>query len=178
MIVLHVHIECADDYAARREPHRRAHIQRLEGLRAAGAMLGGGPAPDGRTVELVYRLQRPEQLKPALEEDPYWTGGAWSRYTARSFAEFVEPWELPPIVLDGSRAATVVEGPATDRDMAQFALIEMRGAGRLAFGGFLDDGRTWALCRTADAAQACDWFTESGFWVPGTLTGRPLLHVL
>jgi hypothetical protein len=81
-------------------------------------------------------------------------------------------------VLDGSRAATIVEGPAVDRDMAQFALIEMRGAGRLAFGGFLDDGRTWALCRTADAAAARGWFTESGFWAADALTTRPLLHVL
>jgi hypothetical protein len=113
-----------------------------------------------------------------VEEDPYGTGGAWTRYEARSFGEFVEPWELPPLVLDGSRRATVVEGPATDRDMAQFALIELRGAGRLAFGGFLDDGHTWALCRTADAAEALGWFADSGFWSPDALTARPLLHVL
>lgn len=178
MIVFQVRIECAKDYVSRREPHRRAHIERLAGLRAAGAVIGGGPAPDGASVDLVYRLQQPGQLKPILEEDPYWTGGAWTGYASRSFVEFVEPWALPPIVLDGTRRATVVEGPVGEREMAQFALIEMRGAGRLAFGGFFEDGHTWALCTTANAAEALGWFADSGFWSRDTLTARPLLYVL
>jgi uncharacterized protein YciI len=178
VIVLHVRIQCASDYVARRQPHRQAHIARLSGLRGQGAVIGGGPAPDGALVELVYRLQRPAQLAPVVEEDPYWTGGAWTSYTARSFGEFVEPWELPPIVLDGSRRATVVEGPIADRDMAQFALIELRGAGRLAFGGVLEDGQTWALCRTADGAEAVGWFADTGFWSRDALAARPLLYVI
>lgn len=178
MIVFHVAFTTADDYAARREPHRQAHIRRLEGLRAAGAVIGGGPAPDGRRVDIVYRLQHPGQIRPAVEEDPYWTGGAWTGYTPRSFTAFVEPWELPPIVLDGSRRATVVVGPVTDGDMAQFALIEMRGAGRLAFGGLLEDGDTFALLRTDDASQALAWFAETGFWETSRLAAHPLLHVL
>ena len=70
----------------------------------------------------------------AMEEDPYWIGGVWTRYEPRSFSQFVEPWEMVPVVLDGSRRATLVEGPTAQHDMAQFALIEMRGAGRIAFG--------------------------------------------
>jgi hypothetical protein len=62
--------------------------------------------------------------------------------------------------------------------MAQFALIEMRGAGRLAFGGFFEGGQTLALVSTADADEARRWFSESGFWDAGRLTTRPLLHVL
>lgn len=178
MIVLHVAITTVEDYVTRREPHRRAHIERLVGLRAAGAVIGGGPAPDGRTVDLVYRLQRPDQLKPILEEDPYWTGGAWTHYAPRSFREFVEPWEQAPIVLDGSRRATVVEGPVLEPDMAQFALIEMRGAGRLVFGGFFEGGETFALCTAADAGDALVWFEETGFWLPERLSARPLLWVL
>ena len=171
-------ITTCQDYAARREPHRRAHIERLAGLRAAGAVIGGGPAPDGQSVDLVYRLQQPAQLVPAIEEDPYWTAGAWTKYTPRSFVEFVEPWEQAPLVLDGSRPATIVEGVTSEHDMAQFALIELRGAGRLAFGGFFEDGETFALCKTADAESALDWFKEAGFWAPGRLRARPLLWVL
>lgn len=178
MIVVHVAITTAEDYVARREPHRRAHIERLAGLRGAGVVIGGGPAPDGRSVDIVYRLRQPDDLRALLEEDPYWTGGAWTRYAPRSFAEFVEPWEQPPIVLDGSRPATVVEGHTAEHDMAQFALIELRGAGRLAFGGFFPDGDTFALCRTADAAEALGWFKDAGFWAPETLRARPLLYVL
>lgn len=178
MIVFHVAITAADDYLTRREAHRRAHLERLQGLRAAGILIGGGPAPDGRTADIVYRLQQPAQLEPAIEEDPYWTGGVWTRYEPRSFAQFVEPWELVPVVIDGSRKVTIVEGPTADHDMAQFALIEMRGAGRLAFGGFFEDGRTHAWVNTADPAEALGWFDATGFWKTGALTARPLLYVL
>src|SRR2546430_10965469 len=164
MIVFHVAITAAQDYATRREAYRRSHIERLQGLRAASILIGGGPAPDGTTADIFYRLQQPHQLKNAIEEDPYWTGGVWTRYEPRSFAQFVEPWEMVPVVLDGSRRATIVEGPAADHDMAQFALIEMRGGGRLAFGGFFEGGQTLALVKSADPAEALRWFAETGFW--------------
>lgn len=178
MIVYQIAVTPVADYVAKREPYRRAHVERLQGLRAAGILLAGGPSPDGTTVDLVYRLQRPDQVTPAMEEDPYWTGGAWTRYQPRSFAQFVEPWEMVPVVLDGSRTVTLVEGPVGQHDMAQFALIEMRGAGRLHLGGFLEGGQTWAMMRTADAAEARGWFADTGFWEPAALTTRPLLHVL
>ena len=178
MIVFHVTFETHPEYLTRREPHRRAHIERLAGLRQGGAVIGGGPAPDGSRVEIVYRLQQPAQLKPAIEEDPYWVGGAWTGYRERSFSEFVEPWRLPEIVLDGSRRVTVVEGQMSDPDMAQFVMIEMRGAGRLVFGGAFEGGSTLGLMKTEDVEVAKTWFAETGFWAPDTLTARPLLHVL
>lgn len=178
MIVFHVAIATHPDYVAKREPHRRAHIERLTGLRQLGAVIGGGPAPDGASVDLVYRLQQPSQLKPALEEDPYWLGGAWTGYRERSFTEFVEPWQLPPIVLDGSRRITIVEGRMSDPDMAQFVMIEMRGAGRLAFGGAFSDGATLGFMKTEDAGDAKGWFAETGFWQADSLSARPLLYVL
>ena len=178
MIVLHVAITTHPEYLTRREPHRRAHIERLAGLRQGGAVIGGGPAPDGSRVEIVYRLQQGGQLTPAIEEDPYWIAGAWTGYQERSFTEFVEPWRLPEIVLDGSRRVTVVQGQMGDPDMAQFVMIEMRGAGRLVFGGAFADGSTLALMKTEDAEQAKAWFAETGFWAPETLAARALLHVL
>jgi hypothetical protein len=129
-------------------------------------------------AEVVYRLQQPAQLKPAIEEDPYWLGGVWTGYRERSFSEFVEPWQLPPIVLDGSRRVTVVEGRMTDPDMAQFVMIEMRGAGRLVLGGSFGDGSTLGFMKTEDPEHAKAWFAETGFWAPESLTTRPLLYVL
>jgi len=85
---------------------------------------------------------------------------------------------MVPVVLDGSRTVTLVEGPTANHDMAQFALIEMRGAGRVHFGGFFEDGGTLALAKTADPAEALAWFREAGFWVDERLMARPLLHVL
>ena len=178
MIVYQIGVTTVEDYAARREPHRRSHIERLQGLRAAGICLGGGPAPDGRTADLVYRLQHPGQVKHAMEEDPYWVGGAWTRYEPRAFTQFVEPWEMIPVVLDSTRHATIVEGPVDQHDMAQFALIEMRGAGRLHLGGFFENGQTWALVKTPDEGEARAWFADTGFWKSDLLTTRTLLHVL
>ena len=73
---------------------------------------------------------------------------------------------------------TIVEGPVSQHDMAQFALIEMRGAGRMHLGGFFEDGQTWALMKTADASEARGWFADTGFWPADALTTRPFLHVL
>jgi hypothetical protein len=62
--------------------------------------------------------------------------------------------------------------------MAQFALIEMRGAGHLHLGGFFEGGQTWVMMKTADADEARGWLADTGFWKADTLTTRPFLHVL
>jgi uncharacterized protein YciI len=178
VIVYHVGITAASDYLTRREGHRKAHLDRIVALRANGLCLGGGPAPDGRTADLFYRVGQPADVTRVVEEDPYFTGGVWTGYDARSFSRFLEPWEAPPVVLDGSRRATLVEGLAPDVEMASFALIEARGAGRMAFGGFFSDGQTLCLMRAADPDEAIACLAETGLWKPGTLRGRPLLHVL
>ena len=178
MIVFHIAVTAADDYLTKREAHRREHLARVQGLRTASILIGGGPSPDGKTADMFYRLQQPWQVKPAMEEDPYWTGGVWTAYTPRSFSHFVEPWEFPPVVLNGSRLATIVEGPVRDLDMAQISLIEMRGAGRLAFGGLLDDSATLTVMKTADAEEAKSWLAEHGFWDADKLTTRPFVYVL
>jgi uncharacterized protein YciI len=178
MIVFHAAITAAADYFERRAAHREAHLERILALRARGLVVGGGPAPDGRTADLFYRVAQPPEVARLIEEDPYATGRVWTAYALRSFSQFVEPWELPPPVTDGSRRVTIVEGPATDPDMATFALIELRGAGRLAFGGFFEDGQALALLRTADAAEAAGWLAGTGFWTADRLAARPLLYVL
>jgi len=178
MIVYHVGVIAADDYLTRREGPRPAHLERIVALRASGLCLAGGPAPDGRTADLFYRVDQPADVTRLVEEDPYYIGGVWKAYTAESFSNFLEPWQLPPVVIDGSRRATVVEGVAVDIEMASFALIEARGAGRMAFGGFFPGGDTLAVMRTPDAAEAARWLGETGLWRPDSLSGRPWVHVL
>jgi uncharacterized protein len=178
VIVYHVGITAAEDYRTRREHHRKAHLDRIIALRAAGLSLGGGPAPDGRTADLFYRVDQPADVTRLVEEDPYFTGGVWTAYNAKSFSRFLERWELPPVVIDGSRRVTLVEGLAADVEMASFALIEARGAGRMAFGGFFADGQTLCLMRASDPDEAIASLRETGLWKPETLRGRPLLHVL
>ena len=178
MIVYHVAITAADDYIERRAAHRTGHLERITELRRLGFVIGGGPAPDGRTADIVYRVQQAADITRLIEEDPYWTGGVWKAWEPRDFAQFLEPWEMPPVVTDGSRKVTIVEGEAPDVEMASFALIEARGAGRMAFGGFFPAGTTWALMRTPDPGAALAEISDSELWKPGSLTARPLLHVL
>ena len=178
MLVYHALITAADDYIERRAPHRQAHFERIVGLRAQGLVIGGGPAPDGRTADIFYRVAQASHVTGLIEDDPYFLGKVWAAYTLRTFSQFIEPWDLPPVVMDGSRRATLVEGVALESDMATFALIELRGAGRLAFGGFFEDGTTLALMKTADSAEASRWLVETGFWKNETLTARPFLYAL
>ncbi len=178
MIIHHVAVTAAQDYLTRREAHRKAHLGRIVALREAGVCLGGGPAPDGRTADLFYRVEQPGDVARLVEEDPYFIGRVWTAYRTRSFSRFLEPWEQPPVVIDGSRRVTLVEGLVSDVEMASFVLIEARGAGRMAFGGFFPDGQTLALMRVSDPDEAVALLGETGFWKPETLTARPLLHVL
>jgi len=178
VIVCRVGLTAAEDYRERRDAYRAAHIERIVELRQRGFVIGGGPAPDGRTADIVYRVPGPGTINRIVEEDPYWTGGVWTAWEPRDFSQFIEPWEMPPVVLDGSRQVSIVEGEAPDAEMASFALIEARGAGRLAFGGFFPGGATWALMRSPDGDKALAELEESGLWKPGSLTARPLLHVL
>ncbi|HEX2480486.1 MAG TPA: YciI family protein [Methylomirabilota bacterium] len=179
MTVVHVLISCAEDYVVRRAPVRQAHIERLLRLRAAGALVAGGPAPDGRSAELFYRVPDQGALRAIVEEDPYVRAGAWTGFVPQEFETVVDPWEAePPVVLDGSRPALVVEGATGDRDMAQLALVELRGAGRVVFGGFLANGGTLAVLRTTDPGEATGWLSETGSWKPGDLVTRPWLHVI
>ena len=178
MIVYHVAITAAEDYLERRAAHRAAHLDRITELRRRGFVIGGGPAPDGKTADIVYRVQQAGDITRLIEEDPYWTGRVWKTWRPRDFAQFLEPWEMPPLVTDGSRTATIVEGEAPDVEMASFALIESRGGGRMAFGGLFPGGTTWALMRSPDATTAMAELERSGLWKPGSLIARPLLHVL
>lgn len=178
MIVVHVGITCSEDYVVRREPHRRVHIERLARLRAEGTLVAGGPDPAGRRVDVFYRIGTPEQVAPLVEEDPYHRAGAWTGYTTRRFGEFVEPWEAPPIVLDGSRRMVLVEGPTSDPELARFALIELRGQRRLALGGLFPPHDTLTAVRTTDPETATGWLAETGFWTTGELSARPWLYVL
>lgn len=50
MTVLHARVTAAEDYLTRREPHRTAHLERLQDLRARGPIRAihatlGGRAP-------------------------------------------------------------------------------------------------------------------------------------
>jgi hypothetical protein len=176
MPVYHAAIGTSEDYIERRAKHRQAHLERILGLRTQGLVVAGGLAPNGRTAELFYRAEQRSNVARLIEEDSYYLAGSWTTYTLRAFTEFIEPLELTPLVTDGSRCATLVEGTAPQADNPQLALIGLRGNGRLGFGGFFEAGATLALLTTANAAEAIGWLAETRFWEEGSLTARPFLY--
>ncbi len=178
MIFAHVAIVAADDALTRRTPYREAHLARIAGLRDRGLVIGAGPSPDARSADLFFRAPEPDLIRRLVEEDPYYTGGVWKSYTVATFSQFLEPWSLPPIVVDGSRRVTIVEARAPDVDMAVLALVEARGQRRLVFGGFFPDGRTLAVMASPDPDEPLRWFAETGLWERESLRSRPLLYVL
>jgi uncharacterized protein YciI len=178
MSVYHALITTSDDYIERRAKPRPVHLERVLRLRGEGVVVAGGPAPDGRTAELFYRAEQRSDVTRLIEEDPYYLAGAWTAYTLRAFTEFIEPPALIPLVADGSRRATLVEGVALQAEQAKLALIGLRDSGRLGFGGFFEGGATLALLTTPDAAEALGWLAGTGFWEKGTLVSRPYLYVL
>ena len=112
MIYCHVGITAAEDYATRRGAHRPAHLERIAGLRAQGFVVGGGPAPDGKTADLFYRAPDLDTVVRLVEEDPYWKGGVWTGYKPEAFSQFLEPWRQVEVMTDGTRLVTLVEGLA------------------------------------------------------------------
>lgn len=170
------HVSIAAEPRAGTEAQERASLERLARLRAEGVVIGAAVAPDHRRVDLFCALEDPRHAAHLVEPSPLFAHGVWTGYTSRCFERFLEPWALPP--LDPARQAVVVEGGAADVDMASFVLVEARGAGRLAFGGFFDDGSMLAVTRTADPVEARSWLAATGVWDATSLGARPVLHVL
>ena len=178
MIVYHVAIETAGGYLTRCASARQASLEYLMGLRGRGVLIAAGPAPDGARCDLFCRAQQPEDVVELVESSPCFVHGLWIRYTPRSFAQFLEPWKMSPPVPDESRIATIVEGATPDVEMASFALIEARGAGRLALGGFFAGGNSIALMGTGDPADAMAELEATGLWTAGSLRARPIAYVI
>jgi uncharacterized protein YciI len=178
MIVFHVAVTTAEGYLTRHQPYRQDNLEYLMELRARGFVIAGGPAPDGRSCDFFCRVPQPDDIGKLVEASPFFVHGLWTGYEPRSFAQFLEPWESSPPRPDETRIATLVEGTAPDAEMASFALIEARGAGRLLLGGFFPGSECMAFMRSAEPAEAVAALESSGVFVAGSLRGRPLVHVI
>ena len=139
---------------------------------------GPAPRPTAGPYDLVCRARQPGDLATLVEKSPLFLHGLWTAYAPRSFAQFLEPWELPEARPDEARVATIVEGSTPDAEMASFVFIEERGAGRLLFGGFFADGSSLALMTLVEPAAALAALDASGLFTPGSLRTRPLVHIV
>jgi len=169
MTIYHVHFICAPDYMARRLPFRPAHLKQLAALRGDGRVVAGGPEPDGKAANIFYRVVDRAELDRLLAENEFSRAGLFTANRSRAFADFVEPRELPPV--DAGLGAIIVEGAPGDRAKARAGLARLQGEGRVAFGGFLEDGTALAVARSGSQDEAFAWLVRAG-WVPARLVGR------
>ena len=169
MAIYHVHFVCAPDYMARRLPFRPAHLEQLVSLRADGRVVAGGPEPDGSAANIFYRVADRAELDRLLVENEFNRAGLFTASRPRAFADFVEPRELPPI--DTGLSAIIVEGPPGECAKARTGLTGLQLEGRVAFGGFFEDGTALAVVRSGSQDQAVAWLARAG-WDPARLVAR------
>jgi hypothetical protein len=117
-----------------------------------------------------------------VEEDPYWQHGAWTAFAVREFNTFSAPREAVPVVLDGSRVATIVEGSSSvDAIALAKALSVLVNQAKAAhFGGVLvQEGRFLALLREPQTAAALELArTRIPGCDPASLAATPFLYAL
>ena len=176
MPIYHVHFTCAADYMARRLPFRPAHLKQLATLREQARVVAGGPEPDGTAAHIFYRVGDHAELLGLLEENEFNRAGLFAGYHSRAFTEFLEPLELPP--LDAGLRVCIVEGVPSDLALARSALVAGQGQGRVAFGGFFEDGAGLVVVRSPDPAGAVAWLGSADGWEREGLRARPWSQTL
>jgi len=169
MAIYHVHFVCAADYMARRLPFRPAHLKQLVRLRDDGRVVAGGPEPDGSAANIFYRVGDRAELDRLLAENEFNRAGLFTANRPRAFADFVEPHERLPI--DAGLSAIIVEGTPGDRAKARAGLTALQREGRVAFGGFFEDGAALAVVRSASQDEALACLGRAG-WDPARLVAR------
>jgi uncharacterized protein YciI len=176
MPIYHVHFTCAHDYNARRLPFRPAHLKQLASLREQARVVAGGPEPDGTAAHIFYRVADHAELAGLLEENEFNRAGLFAAYHARAFTEFLEPLELPP--LDAGLRVSLVEGAPSDLARARAGLAGLQERGRVAFGGFFEDGAGLAVVRSPNPDEAIQWLAGVGGWQASSLQARPWSQTL
>jgi len=169
-VIVHVRFTCADDYNERRLPHRPAHLAQLNGLRAGGRVVAGGPEPDGSAAHIFYRVADLPELERLLDDNVFQKAGLFSARHPRVFTEFLEPVAPPP--LDAGLKCTLLEGTPLDHGLARQRLAELQREKRAAFGGFFGDGAGLAVLATANLDEAVAWLTSAGGWDAAGVSGR------
>ena len=138
--------------------------------------MAGGPEPDGKYANIFYRVPDRAALDALLADNEFNRAGLFVGAAPRVFDEFLEPLDVPP--LDAGLQAMIVSGHVADRERARTGLLELRKAGRVAFGGFFDDGSGLTVARVTDADAAVRTIQDAGGWDAATLRGLPWSQTL
>jgi len=169
-VIYHVRFRCADDYMARRLPYRPAHLKQLDTLSREGRVVAGGPEPAGDYANIFYDVADRAELDALLAANEFNRAGLFVGSAPRAFVEFLPPIERPP--LDAGVQVAIVEGAVAERAQARDGLVELRGTGQVAFGGFFDGAVGLAVVRLADPEASQRILAKAGGWIGERLTAR------
>src|SRR5262249_3588989 len=121
-------------------------------------------------AHIFYRVADRARLDALLEENDFNRAGLFTAHHPRAFVDFLEPVDPPP--LDAGLRVSLVEGVPSDRARARTGLIGLRERGRLAFGGFFEDGAALAMVRSPNQSEAVEWLTGAGGFTAADLRAR------
>jgi len=84
-------IDVGPDFVERRQPHREAHLARMQRLREEGKVVMGGAWADPADGALViYRAENLAEARRLVEEDPYFLAGLWPEVRLREWSVVIQ----------------------------------------------------------------------------------------
>jgi uncharacterized protein len=78
-----------EDVIDRRAPYREAHLAGLARQKAAGLLVTIGPTQDLTQVFGIYEAGDEQQVRQAIETDPYWVNGIWTEYQIKEWIQAI-----------------------------------------------------------------------------------------
>jgi uncharacterized protein len=78
---------CCEDVATKRTPYREAHLAGLARQKAEGLLITIGPTQDLTKVFGIYEATDENQVRQAIEADPYWEHGIWTEYQVKEWIQ-------------------------------------------------------------------------------------------
>ena len=87
--------DAADDYAAKRAPHRALHLEQARAAAARGDLVLGGALADPIDGSvLLFQAETRETAEAFARSDPYVLNGVVSRWRVREWTTVVGPGAL------------------------------------------------------------------------------------
>lgn len=78
--------DAADDYAAKRAPHRALHLEKVRAAAARGELVLGGALADPIDGSvLLFKAESRETVEAFVREDPYVVQGVVTRWRIREW---------------------------------------------------------------------------------------------
>jgi uncharacterized protein len=71
----------------KRAAYREAHLAGLAQQKAAGTLITIGPTQDLTKVFGIYEAETEQQVRQAIEADPYWVNGIWTEYEVKEWIQ-------------------------------------------------------------------------------------------